>query len=154
MNVVIVYGSQFGTTAQLARTIGAALEPRNRVQIGEAGETRDLSGDGVDLLLVGAPTQIRARRLLVRGFLRGLRKRGFSGVPAAAFDTRMPGPIELTGAASVAIGRLLEAAGCRLIAPSESFLVADFKGPLADGEEERAARWALEMVEQVGMPTA
>lgn len=57
-----------------------------------ARDARALTGDGVDLLLVGAPTQMFGRRLLVRSFLDGLTRHGYGGVAVVAFDTRMGTP--------------------------------------------------------------
>jgi flavodoxin len=151
VNVLVVYGSQFGNTERIARTIGAALEPRHDVQVVGARDARALARSPVDLLIVGAPTQMFGRRLIVRAFLDGLRRQGLSGVPAAAFDTRMGTPTEKNAAASETIAARLEAAGCRLAAPPESFLVAGFTGPLVAGEEERARRWAIALADQVGV---
>ncbi len=92
MNLLVVYASQFGNTEHLAKTIGSALEPRHTVRVIAAKDARDLTGEGVDLLLVGAPTQMFGRRRLVRSFLDGLTRHGFSAVAAAAFDTRMGHP--------------------------------------------------------------
>lgn len=149
MNVLVVYGSQFGNTERIARTVGAALMDRHSVQVVGARDARALAGNPVDLLIVGAPTQMFGRRLIVRSFLDGLKRQGFGDVAAAAFDTRMGTPTEKNAAASETIATRLQAAGCRLIAPAESFLVAGFTGPLVDGEEERAKSWALSLAEQV-----
>lgn len=149
MNVLIVYGSQFGNTERIARAVGAALAPLHNVRVVGARDARALSGGPVDLLIVGAPTQMFGRRLIVRSFLDGLDRQGFSRVPAAAFDTRMGTPTEKNAAASETIAARLEAIGCRLIAPPESFLVAGFTGPLVPDEEERAKDWALRVAEQV-----
>ncbi len=149
MNVLVVYGSQFGNTERIARTIGSALEPRHSVQVVGARDARALGGDPVDLLIVGAPTQMFGRRLIVRSFLDGLKRQGFGSVPAAAFDTRMGTPTEKNAAASETIAARLEAAGCHLVAAPESFLVAGFTGPLIEGEEDRAKRWAEQLAEQV-----
>jgi hypothetical protein len=54
----------------------------------------------------------------------------------------MAGERSQTGAASEVIARMLRRAGLTLIVEPESFLVADFKGPLADFEEQRASTWA------------
>jgi flavodoxin len=142
LNILVVYSSRFGNTERLARAIAKALESEHAVRVMPAGDAEDVRGDDVDLLIVGAPTQVRGLLLGVRGFLRTLRNRGFSGRRAAAFDTRMPGERSQTGSASDVIARGLRNAGCQLAIEPESFLVADFTGPLADLEEERAATWA------------
>jgi hypothetical protein len=63
------------------------------------------------------------------------------GRAAAAFDTRMTGP--LTGGARRAIGRRLKGAGYRLIAQPQTFLVEAVAGPLRDGETDRARAWGF-----------
>lgn len=119
-----------------------------------ANDARALTGDGVDLLLVGSPTQMFGRRLLVRSFLDGLKARDFAGVAAAAFDTRMGTPTQKNAAEAEVIAARLQAAGCRLVTPPESFLVVGFTGPLAPGEEERAKGWALGVAERLAVVTA
>jgi flavodoxin len=154
MNVLVVYASQFGNTEHLARVIGSALEGSHHVRVVAAKDARALTGERVDLLLVGAPTQMFGRRLLVRSFLAGLAAHGFGGVAAAAFDTRMGTPTQRNSAEAEVIAARLEAAGCRLAAPPESFLVAGFTGPLVAAEEERAASWALGVADRLALVTA
>jgi len=154
MNILIVFASQFGNTEHVARLIGDALESRHNVRVVAARDAEALTADDVDLLIVGSPTQLFGRRLLVRSFLGGLRRRGFTGLAAAAFDTRMGTPTEKNAAASETIAERLRAAGCHLVSPAESFLVAGFTGPLVDGEEERAATWARGVVDRTVATTA
>ena len=154
MNILIVFESQFGNTEHVARAMGGALEPRHTVRIVAARDAQTLTAEGVDLLVVGSPTQMFGRRLLVRSFLSGLGRRGYAGVSAAAFDTRMGTPTEKNSAASETIAERLKAAGCHLVAPAESFLVAGFTGPLVEGEEERARNWALGLVDRVAVANA
>lgn len=142
MNILVVYSTRFGNTERLARAIGNALEETATVRVVEATAAERLHGDGVDLLIVGAPTQVHGLLLGVRGFLRRLKDRGFSGRRAAAFDTRLAGELSKTGSAAMVIGRMLQRAGLTLIVAPESFLVADYEGPLADREETRAMTWA------------
>ena len=145
MDVLIVYGSQFGTTEHLANVMAAALSPTHTVYVRHARETDRISGREIDLLIVGAPTQMHGLRLLVRPFLAGLAEHGFREVAAAAFDTRGAGSVEQTGSAAASIARRLERAGCRLVKPPEGFVVTDLKGPLAEGEEARAVAWVLDV---------
>ena len=154
MNVLIAYASQFGNTEHLARVIGSALESHHAVRVVATREARDVTNDGVHLLFVGAPTQLFGRRLLVRSFLDGLTRHGFTGVAAAAFDTRMGTPTQKNAAEAEVIAARLQAAGCRLVVPPESFLVKGFTGPLVDGEEERARAWAIGAIEHLADPTA
>lgn len=74
-------------------------------------------------------------------------------VAAAAFDTRMGTPTEKNAATAEVIAARVQAAGCRLVVPPESFLVAGFTGPLVEGEEERAKTWAKGVAEQLATAT-
>ena len=140
MRIVIVYASQYGNTQKLAQAMGRTLAPDHEVRIVHAPAARTMTAEGVDLLFVGAPTQMRGLRLLAKPFLVGLEGRGFTGVPAAAFDTRMDGLVQTF--ASDVIARHLVGSGCQLVAEPASFLVAGLAGPLVEGEERRAASWA------------
>ncbi|HET9085546.1 MAG TPA: flavodoxin domain-containing protein [Candidatus Limnocylindrales bacterium] len=140
MEILVVFGSQYGNTQRIARAIARSLSPEHHVRVMPAAAASEVSGAGVDLLFVGAPTQMRGLRLLAKPFLDGLVERGFVGTPAAAFDTRMDlGPQLLE---STVISQHLVEAGCRLVAKPQSFLVLGLEGPLADGEEVRAEGWA------------
>ena len=90
----------------------------------------------------------------MRRFLDGLLERRFDGVAAAALDTRMGTPTPKNASEAEAIAGRLEAANCRLVAPPESFLVAGFRGPLVEGEEERATRWTLAVTDRAAVTTA
>ena len=149
MHVLIVYGSQFGTTELLAREMADAVSTLHHVDLVGAHEAEDLMGMGIDLLVVGAPTQFKGHRLLVRGFLNHLEAHGFAGVAAASFDTRAHGDRGETGSAAEAIALLLSGAGCNLLVPAESFTVAGVRGPLDEGEIGRARTWIAGLVRSV-----
>ncbi len=144
MRILIVYASQYGNTQKIAQAMSKALAAEHDVRVLHAPAARTITAKGVDLLFVGAPTQMRGLRLLAKPFLAGLEGRGFGGVPAVAFDTRMADFVQTI--ASDVIARHLVGAGCRLVAPPASFLVLGLDGPLAAGEEARAASWARSVV--------
>jgi flavodoxin len=152
VEILIVFGSQYGNTQRVARAIGAALEDAHRVRILPAAAAADIRGEDVDLVFVGAPTQMRGSRLLAKPFLDGLAERGFGGTPTAAFDTRMELGPQLR--ASVAIAKELVSAGCRSVTKPQSYVVLGLEGPLADGEEARAAAWARAVVRSVAADAA
>ena len=145
MKILIVYASQYGNTQRIAQAIGGALAAMHEVVVMPSAAATRLRGDDVDLLFVGAPTQMRGLRLLAKPFLRDLDQRGFIGTPAAAFDTRMA--LGRQTLESAVIARHLVGSGCRLVIEPESFLVRGLEGPLAAGEEARAATWARAVVQ-------
>lgn len=63
---------------------------------------------------------------------------------AAAFDTRLDRSPWFTGVASRGIAKRLRRRGYEVIG-TESFLVEDSEGPLADGGVERALAWGAEV---------
>lgn len=66
----------------------------------------------------------------------------------------MPGERSRTGAASERIARELATSGCRNVCDAESLLVANFRGPLAEGEIDRASAWALNVAAQAASLSA
>jgi flavodoxin len=149
MDILVVYGTQYGNTQRIAQAIARALETDHRVRLIQAAEARHLRGDDVDLLFVGAPTQMHGLRLLAKPFLEALAARGFEGVAAASFDTRMGRELDRPLESNV-IAQLLTDAGCPLVVAPESLLLLGFEGPLADGEEARAEAWARSVADAVG----
>ncbi len=112
---------------------------------------------GIDLLVVGSPTQ-RFRPLPdTTKFLKGIPAKGLQGVKVAAFDTRFTEAdidkvrvlaflVRVFGYAAPPIADRLEKKGGTLAAAPEAFYVANTKGPLLEGELERAAEWATKLV--------
>jgi hypothetical protein len=45
--------------------------------------------------------------------------------------------------------KLLDALGADVVAPAEHFFVADTRGPLVEGEEDRARRWGRTLADLV-----
>lgn len=119
---------------------------------------------GVDLLVAGAP--VHAFTLASEQSRAGIRvnpekddprtdlshpplRTGLKALPeskargrSAAFDTRVKGPF---GHATKAINERLERVGYPSSAEPASFLVKGTKGPLRDGEIERASEWGTEL---------
>jgi len=161
MEIRIVYDSAFGHTETIARAMAEALVDRATVRVVPVAEAT--FDDHPDLLLVGGPTQRHRMSPALDARLGRLPRRGLSGLPAAAFDTRYRMARILSGSAAVAASRQLERAGCRLVAAPESFFVERDQPPkgerrrhaieaLEPGERERAAAWALGLLESFVRP--
>lgn len=164
MNAVVVYESHWGNTKAVAHAIAEGIGSGTRVLStakAAAGAIED-----VELLVVGAPVigfrlstekaleNMRATRKEeseppdvshppVRSWLESL-ARGTAAV--AAFDTRIRGPF---GSAAPAILRTLEHSGYHPVAPPMSFTVRGSKGPLREGELERAREWGTRLANAV-----
>ena len=155
---MVAYESWFGNTGALAQAVADELRAEHDVTLVSVDEPPP-SLEGVDLVVVGAPTHVHG--LSSKSSRRGaLEQKGEHGEPgggargwlnelppgegrrAAAFDTRIDKPVILVGSAARALARRLSRKGFSVVAPAESFFVRDSAGPLEDGELERARAWA------------
>ncbi|MBO3752745.1 flavodoxin family protein [Streptosporangiaceae bacterium NEAU-GS5] len=163
MRAIVLYESMFGNTQQVARAIADGLSERLNVEVIEVGSAAGRLTQDVGLLVAGAPThafglsrpQTRASAaqqttdsLVSRAD--GLREwlasaeRPAKPVAAATFDTRIAKP-KLPGSAARAAARRLHGLGFTLIADPASFYVGGSRGPLSEGELERARKWGAEL---------
>ena len=145
MKALVVYDSQYGNTEKLAKAMADAMT--GDVVARRASEASASDLEGVDLLVVGSPTQAGRPTKPVQGFLKGV-----SGpIRVAAFDTRMSMKlVKIFGFAAGRIAKTLQKQGGALVAPAEAFYVTGGEGPLKDGEVERAAEWARKLRSAIG----
>lgn len=149
MKSLVVYHSQFGNTKELAETIHARLRAFGPSQLVRVSDVTERMLDGVDLLVVGGPTQGHGTSPAIKPFLDLLRRKDLRGMAGAAFDTRLKGPAFLWGSAAKPAAKTLERTGLTLVMPAESFLVKGLNEPQLDpGEIERARIWAAELAER------
>lgn len=144
MKTLVVYESKFGNTERLARAVAQKLEQNGPVDMVNASR-RAIDTSGIDLLVFGGPTQGHGVGPAAREALDELETEALKGVLVAAFDTRLKWLKWLSGSAAVGLAKRLEEKGGRLIVPAESFIVSGSKGPLAEGEMERAEAWATDL---------
>jgi flavodoxin len=152
MNALVLYDSQYGDTERIAQAIADTL--------GEFGEARALRLDptqpvelqGVDVFIVGCPTQGWRPTPAIQSFLEEASSEELRGLAIACFDTRFRLPRLMTGSAARVIARKLQEKGVSLLAPPESFFVKGMQGPLHDGELDRASMWARTLLEKVEAP--
>ena len=160
MKAMVVYDSAFGNTEQIAQAIGNGLGSQEDVEILQAGKVKPEQLTGLRLLIVGSPTQRFRPTGAIKNLLKGIPKNGLNGVKVAAFDTRftqsdideipvLPFFVRLFGARAYAakpIAGGLKKKGGELVVPPEGFYVEGTEGPLQEGELERAADWAKEIL--------
>jgi flavodoxin len=153
MNTLVVYDSRFGNTKIIAEAIANAI-PSN-VRVLHANEVMASELDNYDLLIVGAPTHGGRPSEPAGEMLSKIQKSALLGVRVAAFDTRIPSNwVKIFGFAAPRIAKKLSERGGTLVVEPEGFFVVDGEGPLAEGEVERAAAWAQEIVARVVEPVA
>ncbi len=148
MSTLIIYDSFFGNTQQLAQAMAKALNaPAVKVS-----EVKPELLHGLTLLIVGSPTRAFRPTPAISAFIRTLPANKLQGVKIATFDTRIPMTDKvprflrlmssLLGYAAQPMAKALVKKGSTLAVPAEGFLVTDSKGPLAEGELDRAIAWA------------
>lgn len=145
MRVLIVYDSLHGNTAQIAEAIGGALP--SEVSVRHVDGVSNAEVEAVDLLIVGSPTHGGWFTEAVKGWLDQLPATALRGTCVAVFDTRTP-PTRLSrifGFAAPRIANSLKKKGVTLLMTPAGFIVKGIKGPLEEGELERAAGWAQEI---------
>jgi flavodoxin I len=148
VKALVVYDSVYGNTEKVAQAMAAALECEARRVAAVTPEQLA----GLDVLLVGSPTQAFQPLKPVKAFLKGIPAGKLNGIKVAAFDTRMDVKkvgnavlivfAKLFGYAAEPIGKQLVKKGGTQAVPPEGFLVEGSEGPLQEGELERAAEWA------------
>jgi flavodoxin len=173
MNALVVYDSLFGNTERVAQAIAGALRSYMQVQAvriepAQAEELKrqellrqnratdvrlepahQVSLEGVDLLIVGGPTQAFRATQTIQSFLENVSPASLNGIAVACFDTRARGPF---GSAAKVMAKKLQTMGVSLLVPPESFFVKGMQGPMKSGEVERAATWARTLFNKVEAP--
>ena len=157
MKAIVAYDSAYGNTEKVARAIGAALGSQEDVETLRVGDVTPERLTGVSLLVVGCPTQKFSPTGATSRLLKSIPNDGLIGVRVAAFDTRFTVAaiekvrilaffVRLFGYAAEPIADRLKKKGGELAVPPEPFYVSDTEGPLLEGELERAAEWAKQIV--------
>jgi flavodoxin len=156
MKALVVYDSVFGNTEKVAQAMGDALGSQAEVQALRVGDVEAEHLSGLDALVVGSPTRAFSPTPAIKAWLRSLPSGSLEGVKVAAFDTRFPVEdvdvailkflVKIFGYAAKPIADRLGKKGGDLVIPPEGFFVKDTEGPLKDGELERAADWAQQVL--------
>ena len=157
MKALVVFDSVFGNTGKIAQAIGQALGSPEEVEVTRASDFKPKQLDGLTLLIVGSPTQKFSPTSATTSFLKSIPTNGLREVKVAAFDTRFTESeidrirvlaffVKIFGYAAKPIANRLEKKGGVLAIPPEGFYVGDTEGPLLEGELQRAAVWAKQIV--------
>jgi flavodoxin len=153
MNALVLYDSKYGNTERVAEAIALALQeavPTRLVSVEDVGDCAEALR-GVDLLVVGGPTQRHGISEPLKASLDCLSESALGGIRAAVFDTRVHGARLVTGSAAARLVKLLRHRGAWLVVPPESFIVGGTEGPLLEGELEHARAWAHVVLGAVGV---
>ncbi len=160
MKALVLFKSYYGNTKKVAEVIAqqiSALDHESTVQ-DLRQKLPDLST--VDFIIIGAPTRMARVNRKALGVLKQLRKKGFAGKPIAVFDTYGPVPTKpeemeksrkwlYPGAVSI-MQRVAKDQGLNVYEKTLRCEVKGLKGPLADGEQAKAASFTKEFMFAIG----
>ena len=152
MNIIIVYDSIYGNTENIARAIASGAGSSETTTIRKVTECEPDELKSTGLLIIGSPTQGGKATIPIQEFLDKLIALNIKTINIAVFDTRLATRlVSIFGYAAGKITDYLKKNGITLISPPEGFLVKGSKGPLKEGEMERAAKWGKMLTEKAGL---
>ena len=143
MNALVLYDSKHGNTEKVAQAIAAGLKDGGLTSV----DCRALSASGEedfrgkDLWVLGTPTHYGSVPFRYSTLLKNALREEHANVKTAVFDTRMK---DFPKGAVLKLRKILEKKGKSVIADA-SFVVEGMRGPLAEGEEEKAKLFGKEI---------
>jgi flavodoxin len=159
MKAMVVYDSIFGNTEQIAKAIGKALGSEMKVEVLKVNQVKPEQLTELDLFIVGSPTRAFRPTPAIKKLLGSIPSTGLNNVKVASFDTGISLDdinssighffINHFGYAARPIANRLVKKGGTLIVDPEGFFVKGSEGPLKQGELERAADWARQILEKL-----
>jgi len=143
MDILIIYGSVYGNTEQIAKAIASALNSLGSVKLISVKQANPSELKSIDILIVGSPTHAGRPTTAIKEFLDKIPAGALKNIGVTAFDTRMGIFFaKIFGYAAPRIAESLKDKGGHLVLQPEGFVVKGKEGPLKQGELERAANWA------------
>ncbi len=140
MKAMVVYDSNWGNTEKVALAIARGMgESASASQVPGLSES---AVDGLDLLVIGSPVIGGKPSKAIQDFLTRLATIGGRRPRLAAFDTRLTMKfVQRFGYAAVKMHEQWRRQSETVVSDPMGFIVKGRKGPLEDGELERAEQW-------------
>ncbi len=146
MKTLVIYDSLYGNTEKIAKGIGGAI--KGEVKVLPVAEVNTAELKSLDLLIIGSPTQGGNATKAMQAFMGNIPETALKGVKVVTFDTRYAsGWAKIFGFAASRMAKYLKIRKGITVVSSEAFVVTGVKGPLKQGELERAAAWAKKISE-------
>ncbi len=145
MKALVVYDSGYGNTEKIAQAIGNTIG--SDVKTLRISDVKPDDFNAFDLLVIGSPTQGGRATSAMQAFLKNIPDSAIKEKKVAVFDTRMTSKmVGIFGYAAGKIADSLKKRGASLVLSPEGFFVTTGKGPLKEGELERAVSWAKQLL--------
>ena len=147
MKGLVVYDSSYCNTKQVAEAISDSLTGTGiEVDTFYVKKVGKLKAEEYDFLVVGSPTKFGTMSFTIKRFLGKVKSKEWANKPFAAFDTENPENIERQeGSAAEKIAEQLKEKQMRLLQPVLKAVVIGWKGPMQEGEIDRANEYAKEL---------
>ncbi len=142
-----MFESKYGNTEKIARAIAEGLKEGGleSIECRALSQSGEEDFQGKDLWVLGTPTHYGTVPFRFSTLLKNALKEDHPNVRAAIFDTRMK---DFPRGSVVKLKKILVKKNKPVIA-EDSFVVVGMRGPLAEGEEERARRFGKDIAGQL-----
>jgi menaquinone-dependent protoporphyrinogen IX oxidase len=151
MKGIVIYDTSHGNTKKIAETITETLKASEiEVDLFDLKEVKKLSANDYNFLVLGSPTKFGTMSFAVKSFLGKVKSEEWTDKPFAAFDTENPENVEKARlenkewSAAEKIALKLKENNMKQMLPVLKALVLGLKGPLVEGEIDRAKNFAKE----------
>ena len=151
MKGIVIFDTSHGNTRTIAETISGTLrEVGIEVDNFYVKDVKKLSAKDYDFLVLGSPTKWGTMSFTVKGFLGKVKSKEWMNKPFTAFDTENPENIERKeGSAAEKIAEKLREKQMNQLLPVLKSVVLGWKGPLQEGEIERAKEYARKLATEL-----
>lgn len=151
MKGIVIFDTTYGNTKTITETISEMLrESGIEVDVFYVKDVKKLSAKDYNFLVIGSPTKFGTMSFAVKGFLNNMKNKEWMNKLFAAFDTENPENIERKeGSAAEKIEEKLKAIQMNQLLPVLKAVVLGWKGPLQEGEIERAKDYARELASKL-----
>jgi len=154
MKGLVVYDTSYGNTKKIAETItGTLRESGIEVDLFYVKDIRKMCPADYRFRVLGSPTKFGTMSFAIKFFLGKVKGEEWADKPFAAFDTENPENMEKKewSAAGKIAERLKERKMNQLL-PVLKAAVHNMKGPLIEGEINRAKDYAKELASKLKEP--
>jgi len=156
MKGIVIYDTSYGNTKKIAETISETLKASEiEVDLFDVKEVRKLRANEYNFLVLGSPTKFGTMSFAIKFFLDKVKNEEWINKPFTTFDTENPENVEHArlekkewSAAEKIAAKLIEKQMKQLL-PVFKALVLGQKGPLVEGEIDRAKKYANELASKL-----
>ena len=151
MKGIVVYDSSYGNTKRIAEAIAETLKESGiEVDTFYVKDVKRLSAKDYNFLVLGSPTKFGTMSFAIKSFLGKVKNEEWMNKPFAAFDTENPENIERKeDSAAEKIAEKLGEKQMNQLLPVLKAVVLGWKGPLQEGEIERAKEYARRLASEL-----